>query len=177
MVLITIGVGIIMAGTGLFVGKYLTETEFFKKKQEERAFKKELQRIAKEQALKEAMPEMVKRYKEEEIKKMTGEYRKEKMEKFANAFKMGDTNNDMFNPNKILGNTNSGQMSGLNNQNNDYFNPEKILGKNNTNESDRLAKMMGGFNTGYEYNKPKNNKKKPTVNEEEEKIKRILGLK
>jgi len=61
------------------------------KKARQREEKKEMARLrheAKLEAMKEMKPQLVAKLKEEELKKLTGQARKEKMQKFADAFSM-----------------------------------------------------------------------------------------
>ena len=61
------------------------------KKARQREEKKQMARLrheAKLEAMKELQPQLVEKLKQEELKKMTGEARKEKMQKFADAFSM-----------------------------------------------------------------------------------------
>jgi hypothetical protein len=100
-ILIVIGVGIICLAIGLFIGKMLSspsddDNTFVQKfkarmaeKKAEKDYRKQLEMQARAQALKELQPAMVAKLKEQELKKMTGEDKREKMQKFADAFSMG----------------------------------------------------------------------------------------
>lgn len=100
-ILIVVGVGVIMLGVGLFVGKIMSGPsendngfianikDKLAEKKAEKQYRKEIERQARADALQSLRPEMAKKIREQELKKMTGEDKKEKMQKFADAFSMG----------------------------------------------------------------------------------------
>ena len=210
MVLITIGIAIIFLGVGLFLGKMLNK-EFFdkiKQRQQEKLKQKEIRRElelnAREEALKNMYPELVKKKEQEEINKLTGQYKKDKLEKFSKMFNMGGQGqqdgsfsqnkinnmlgNSGFNtdPNKILGNTNTpNNENKINNMlGNSGFNtdPNKILGNTTPNNDDKVRNMLGTTGLNTDTNKILGTKQTQEEKETEEerikkeKIKRIIGI-
>ncbi len=132
--MIEIGIGIIAFGTGMFFGSMIEKIknkstekspassdsifsrwvekkklEKFQKKAENE-YRTKLKQNARAQALREMHPELVKHMKEEERKKLTGEDKKDKLTKFANAFSMGGQGQGGFNTsNKIADMLGTGQ--------------------------------------------------------------------
>lgn len=158
--LIEIGIAMIFLGVGLFLGKMLNKDFFDKikqKKQQKLKQKEQMRAIelkAREEAIQSLYPEIVKKMKEQELKKITGEDKKEKMEKFANAFSMGGNNSQQgntqnkfanaFNMNTQQGNNSEDKISkmlGTNTNNTNNF--EKILGSMNTNTNTNTDKILG----------------------------------
>ena len=114
--LITIGVGIITFGIGMFVGKMLKSSKLesleskslfqtfianlkakIAQKKLEKAERTKMMNESRIAALKELQPEMIALLKEQELKKMTGQDKKDKLKKLADAFSpsgsgMGATN-------------------------------------------------------------------------------------
>jgi len=126
-VIITIGINIIMLGIGIFVGKRLTHNSpnnnndgkqsMFKnwinnikqnisEKKAEKQMRAKLKKQARMEAFKQMQPELVKHMIEQERKKITGEDKKEKLKKLANAFSMSGTG---FNSEQQLNNMLGGQ--------------------------------------------------------------------
>lgn len=122
-----IGIGFISFGIGLFAGSLIEKAknksgdgtgalsswlENIKKKKErkeaEKKFRETIKENARAEALKQMQPELVKHMIEEERKKLTGEDKKEKLKKFADAFSMGNLGTDEK-LNKMLGNHNQPQ--------------------------------------------------------------------
>ncbi|MFW6007846.1 MAG: hypothetical protein ACOCP8_01165 [archaeon] len=157
MIGIMIGIAIVFLGVGFVIAKMLNK-DFFEKiknKRQEKLKQKEKMRAlelqAREEALKNLYPEIVKKMQEKELKKITGEDKKEKMQKFANAFSMGgQTNNTQDKISNMLGNTN--------------------------NKEDKISNMLGntGFNT--DTNKILGTKKEEKEETEQERIKRLIGI-
>lgn len=126
--IIEIGIGLTSLGLGLFLGKYMNNSDFLKNYKEERQFKKEMQRQARMEAYKQMMPELVEKMKKDEIDKMTGKKRNDNLEKFAKMFETSNTSN-----------------------NNDVL---AKMGMNNYGNDDVLAKMgMNTDNKGRKKNK------------------------
>ncbi len=193
--IIYIGIGIILIGVFLFLYKILKDKTFLinplkekiaEKKAEQKAIS-ELKREARLQALTELQPKLVKKYKEEELKKMTGVARKEKLEKFANAFKMNSGENNsggMFDVNKLMG---SSQNSGLSNDKiGDYIGLKKnnnqqpgidnnkmkdCIGLNNHKQSSGLSNDKIGDYMGFGNNTNKQFTQKNTPNLSQQKMK------
>jgi len=132
-IIITIGISIIMLGIGLFIGKLfssspsyndMTKQSIFKtwinnikqnmaERKAEKQLRTKLKKHARMEALKQMQPELVKHMIEEERKKITGEDKKEKLQKFANAFSMSGTgvNSEQKLNNMLGGNQNQGYPS------------------------------------------------------------------
>ena len=109
--IITIGIAILTLGVGLFIGASITKSsnnnveqkpsifsKFIERYKENREIKRveaEQRRIMEVQARMEALsqmkPELVKHMMEQERKKLTGEDKTQKLEKFANMFKTGSS--------------------------------------------------------------------------------------
>jgi len=66
-----------------------------KKQQEENLIIESIKSEARQEAFRELKPELIKRFKEEEIKRITGQDKQDKLKKFADAFKLSDKNVDV----------------------------------------------------------------------------------
>lgn len=111
--ILEIGIGIIAFGTGLFVGSLVEKLKVkamngdsafstwvqerqkaSDQKKAEKAYMAQLKQSARMEAMQQMQPELVAHMKEQERKKLTGEDKKEKLAKFANAFSMSGMNTD-----------------------------------------------------------------------------------
>lgn len=167
LIIIGIGIGIVGLGAGLFLGRYLTESEWFKHKKQERQLRKEAERQARLQGLQEMMPELKKIYMERELDKARNPDKYNKMKKFADAFAptdsnkkfnnmFGDLNNDnFFNTEKILG---------KNQKYDNTFNPERLMGRDNNNNK-RIQEGLQTNNDFFDTNKILGNQKKKKKDE------------
>jgi hypothetical protein len=131
-------------------------------KRKEKEFKNKIMTEAREQALLELRPEMVQHIKEQEIKKMTGQDKTDKLEKLAKAFSFGGMSNGGQNGgnstsdkiNRMLGVSNNNSNNNQNNNNNNQNN-------NNNNQSrggvynDRLERALGISRPQPQQQKPK----------------------
>jgi len=144
-----------------------------KRKNEEAEVLSEVKSEARKEALQELKPIIKEKIKEQEIKRITGDDKKEKLQKFANAFSMGGS--DPAKPNKYV----------------------NALGMGNASElgsDDKISKMLGGMGSGQfgsddpvskilgkreERGPQRGRKKKPKpkvyVETAEDKIKRMLS--
>lgn len=178
MVLVVIGVGIIMLGVGLFIGRmtagpHVNKSDNFlskaienmkanaAQKKAEKAFAKEIKQQARREAMQGMKDDLVKHYKEDERKKLTGEKRKEKMEKLKKAFSMDnmDAGNKLQ---SMLGN--GGQQSSNANTN--------FGGGGVTN--DQIASMMGARQQPQ--SKPQGKPQGKTNNKKKSEVKKDLSF-
>jgi len=67
--------------------------DMIKNKKEEKAVKRGIVKEARKQALEESKPALVEHYKQQEIDKMTGKSKQDKMQKFADNFSLGGLGN------------------------------------------------------------------------------------
>jgi len=167
MFLIILGIGIIFLGVGLFIGKMMSGPHINKsdnfiskgienlkaniaQKKEEKRFANEIKKQARREAMLGMKDDLIKYYKDDEKKKLTGEKRKEKLEKLKKAFSMDnmDTGNKLQN---MLGtNSNTGV-------NNDRLSQMMGSGNKAGVNNDDIARMMGRRESSN------NNKKKSNI--------------
>lgn len=112
-----------------------------KQKREDNIIMKKLQREARIEALKELKPVIKEKIKEQELKKLTGEDKKEKLQKFADAFSMkgsGIGSTEKINSMLSVGNTS--------NNSNTIFSDDKLnymLGNNQNNGNIKKSNKNG----------------------------------
>ena len=133
--ILSIGIGIVCFGIGMFIGSFIEKMkrdtgkdsnmlkDFIKNKQEQNRVKKEekdmmnkLRQEARMEAMQNMKPELVQHMKEQELKKLTGEDKKEKLQKFADAFSMGGSFNSSDKINNMLGTQQTQQPQQYNTQ-------------------------------------------------------------
>jgi len=121
--ILEIGIGILSFGIGLFVGSFLnslkykksvsnnkdedlnmfakwaqekSKKEMIEKEQKEKYEKMRNEALikAQEQAFKEVQPELIEQLKQQEIRKITGQDKKDKLQKFADMFATNNSSNN-----------------------------------------------------------------------------------
>lgn len=152
--LIEIGVGIICLGVGLFAGKMFFSKNvkpegepnllerWIQAKQEKKAKEKEFAarqeamfEEARVEALKELKPSMVEHIKQQELDKLTGKAKTNKLQKFADAFSMKGTG--LGSTDKINMMLGVGSSSQSNNTNNSFTNDNFMT--HNSNKAQNLS--------------------------------------